>query len=256
MSAKQASKSIRRRPEFDYNDHPRIEKLVFICGLHRSGTTLLEQLLVSQLDLSCLRMDVPENEGQHAQSVYSPARLFGGFGRFAFSAEMQDELMSLRDLEQCRKTIISDWARFIVGSSVTLIEKSPPNLTKIWWLRKVFPGARFLILVRDPRAVAGATCKFSGTSLEELMMHWNVAYSMALRDISSEDCMTVKYEDLAECASAAVLRIAGFLGVERRPHALPMAERHREIVSSNKKYIAMHGCRFYGKGAWNDFGYC
>jgi hypothetical protein len=250
------SLAIQRTPGIEYSADPQPEHLVFVCGLHRSGTSLLEQMLVSQLDLSCLRMRVPENEGQHAQTVYSPARAFGGPGRFAFSEDMQRELISLRDFNEHRKTMLSDWTPFMVGSSTTLIEKSPPNLTKIWWLRKVFPGAKFVIVVRDPRAVAGATQKWSQTSLEELVMHWHVAHSRALKDISTIDCITVKYEDLVAAPDEVIHRIAQFLGAAWRPKNLPVADQYRKLLNSNDKYIAIHSCRFYGKGAWDDFGYC
>ena len=247
--------SIQRTPGIEYSVNPRPERLVFVCGLHRSGTSLVEQMLVSQLDLSCLRMRVPENEGQHAQTVYSPALAFGGPGRFAFSDDMQRELKSLNDFDEHRKTILSDWAPFMVGSSTTLIEKSPPNLTKIWWLRKVFPGARFVIVVRDPRAVSGATQKWSQTSLEELMMHWHVAHSLALKDISANDCVTIKYEDLVASPDEVLNRIAQFLEAAWRPKQLPIADQYKKLLSSNDKYIARHSCRFYGKGVWDDFGY-
>ena len=155
-----------------YTDDPVIERLVFICGLHRSGTTALERLLVSRYRLACLRANRPVSEGQHLQSVYSPARAFGGPGRFAFSRAMMQELEGLRDHADCRERILADWRRFVVGTAPVLLEKSPPNLTKIWWLRSVFPGSRFVVVTRDPRAVAAATQKWSGTSLTELMLHW------------------------------------------------------------------------------------
>lgn len=249
------SGSAQRTPGIGYNENPCIERMVFICGLHRSGTSLLEHILMSQLTLSCLRMNVPENEGQHAQTVYSPARAFGGPGRFAFSAEMRGELEALCDFENHRAAILADWASFVVGSSTILLEKSPPNLTKIWWLRRVFPGSKFIILARDPRAVAGATLKWSGTSLNELMMHWHVAYSAALMDSRADDCMTVRYEDFTADHETIVDQIARFVSVERRIEAQTMSGRFRNISSSNDKYIAMHGGRTYGHGVWNEFGY-
>lgn len=248
-------KAVQRIEGIDYNDAPRVIRMVFVCGLHRSGTSLLEQSLVAELELSCLRMNVSENEGQHAQTVYSPAIRFGGPGRFAFSEDMQRELSSLSDFAAHGKALIADWAPFVAGSSPVLIEKSPPNLTKIWWLRRVFPGASFIVLVRDPRAVSAATQRWSNASLEELMMHWNVAHSLALRDMRPEDCITVRYEDFVASPGSAVDRIAKFLRCERRARALPIAGRYQELVNSNDKYIAMHSCRFYGKGAWDDFGY-
>ena len=232
-----------------------IERHVFIGGLHRSGTTLLEQLLVQAFDVSCLRMAVPENEGQHAQSVYSPARRFGGPGKFAFSAAMQEELESLGNHARCGEQIMRDWTPYIVGTSSILVEKSPPNLTKMPWLRKVFPGSKFIVIARDPRATSAATQKWSKTSLEELMMHWNVAYSVALEDSDPNDTFWVKYEELASQPGHVIEALGVFIEAQRRKESVGIAERFAQIDNRNDAYIAMHACRKYGIGAWDKLGY-
>ena len=61
-------------------------RLVFVGGLHRSGTTLFAKLLTGHPDVSGLsNTGVWEDEGQHLQDVYPPAAEFGGLGRFAFA---------------------------------------------------------------------------------------------------------------------------------------------------------------------------
>lgn len=245
-----------RLPDFVYNDAPAIERFVFICGLHRSGTTLLERLLASRFDVAFLRASVPESEGQHMQSVYSAANAFGGAGRFAFSSEMSAELERLlADPERCRERITADWNRFVVGESATLLEKSPPNLTKIQWLRTVFPGARFVIMTRDPRAASAATLKWSRSSLGELMQHWDTAYSSAVAQMREEDCTTIRYEDLCEDQAGEIARIAAFLDLDERASTGEMEERHQQLVNSNARYLERHGGTRYGPGVWERFGY-
>ena len=247
--------TIQRLAGVAYNEDPRPERFVFVCGLHRSGTSLLEHALVSHLELSCLRMTVPESEGQHAQAIYSPASRFGGPGRFAFSHAMEEELEGLSNYDANRNAILAEWRPFVFGSFPTLIEKSPPNLTKIWWLRRCFPGAKFIILARNPMAVAGATQKWSGTTIEELMMHWSVAYSMALRDMDARDCMTIRYEDFVTAPGPTIENVANFLGIARRIPPLQSTERFAVLTNSNDKYLSLHDCRDYGRGAWDAFGY-
>ena len=61
---------------------------VFIGGLHRSGTSILHRLLCEHPDTSGFEdTGVPEDEGQHLQSVFEPAYIHGGPGEFAFHAE-------------------------------------------------------------------------------------------------------------------------------------------------------------------------
>ena len=244
-----------RLPNVDYASNPKIGRLIFICGLHRSGTTLLERLLVARYELSYLRANVPESEGQHMQSVFASARPYGGPGRFAFSQKMQADLRLLSDHPACRSRIMADWHPFITGDGPVLLEKSPPNLTKIWWLRQVFPGALFIIMARDPRAAAAATRKWTNTSLPELMMHWNAAYSQAMADLRDSDCITLRYEDLTKDSRAELPRLADFLRLTPRRAIAPIEDRYVELHNTNDEYIRQHAGTRYGAGIWNQFGY-
>lgn len=245
-----------RLPDISYNDTPDLERVLFICGLHRSGTTLLEHLLAARYDLAFLRASVPENEGQHLQTTYRAAHHFGGPGRFAFSREMRNELDALlADLAGCNARIMKAWSRFVVGNSTTLLEKSPPNLTKIGWLRAVFPNSGFIVVTRDPRACTAATRKWSGSDLSDLMRHWHVAYSQALRDFHDRDCILIRYEDLCDAPDAQLKRIAEFFGLSPRVTPHRMEARHERIVNSNADYLTMHGSTAYGAGIWSRLGY-
>lgn len=64
------------------------QKHLFIGGLHKSGTSLLSRILADHPQISCFaNTGAPEDEGQHLQSVYRPARFHGGPGKFGFSPE-------------------------------------------------------------------------------------------------------------------------------------------------------------------------
>ena len=145
--------------------------------------------------------------------------------------------------------------RSVVGASPVLLEKSPPNITKIWWLRKTFKNSKFIILSRDPRAVSGATQKWSRTSLPDLMMHWNVAYSRALADYREEDCLIVRYEDLCENVSRELGRISEFVGIPLRSFSDSEDSRFKDLTNQNGEYLKLHACRNYGTGVWGKFGY-
>jgi hypothetical protein len=59
---------------------------VFIGGLHRSGTSLIHECLRDHPDISGFSgTGVNEDEGQLLQSVYKPASVFGGPGKFGFN---------------------------------------------------------------------------------------------------------------------------------------------------------------------------
>ena len=54
---------------------------ISIAGLHRPGTFLLHKIISSHPEVSGFSLiGVPEDEGQHLQSVYKSAKTFGGAG--------------------------------------------------------------------------------------------------------------------------------------------------------------------------------
>lgn len=229
-------------------------QLVFICGLHRSGTTLLEQYLYSHFKVKALRAPVPENEGQFLQDVYKPALHYGGPGKFAFSQKMQDDLRELTDFDSYASRILSSWSKHTVGEGSILLEKSPPNITKMKWLRKVFPDAVFIVWTRDPRAVSGATQKWSKTGLEELMQHWNTAYSIARDDINP-DTIVMHYEEFCASPESCLKKSGLDHFLERRAEPIELSERFRSISNTNTKYIKRFEDIIIGDGVWEDFGY-
>ena len=243
-------KKIQRIDGYIYQDKPNIKNHIFICGLHRSGTTLLEELMSNFFEISCLRMTTLKNEGQFAQKVYPPASVFGGPGKFAFNPHEQIQLNKLNDYCEYQTNIMSDWGKFVVGESHTLLEKSPPNLTKIWWLRLVFPNSKFIILTRHPVVTSMATQKWSKTSLELLLQHWDVAYSKAYLDSNEKDTIFIKYENLCENAELILKQIGKFSSLTKKNSIVD-----KEIKNSNDKYLSSLSEIPKRKGIWETYGY-
>lgn len=228
--------------------------MCFIAGMHRSGTTLMEHLLHARCAVSVLRAPVPENEGQHLQDVVPAARDHGGPGRFAFAPDMHTLPTPPEDAAAQRDRLLRCWTPWVQGDAPVLLEKSPPNLVRLPWLRSLFPGARFLIVTRDPRASAAATQKWSKTSIHEMVLHWHVAHSAAL-DAAADDCVFLRYEDLCAAPAAELDRVIEALGLPRRDVPLEMDDRFAQIRNSNGKYLEQLPAAVYGPGAWDRLGY-
>lgn len=244
-----------RFPDVAYVRRAEFDRIVFICGLHRSGTTLIERRLVGLYRLAHLRAEVPESEGQHLQDVYPSARVHGGPGRFAFSPAMRPLPPDPEEAAVLRARVLSAWSNYVVGDDPVLVEKSPPNLTKIPWLRAVFPGAHFVIVARDPRAVASATRKWSSQSLEEMVFHWNVAYSIAMADFEASDCTVIRYEDFCDDPDGVLAALARDATLVPRDVPEETEARFDAVKNTNAKYLGQHAGRRYGRGVWSDLGY-
>jgi hypothetical protein len=111
-------------------------QFVFIGGLHRSGTSLLHRLLTSHPAISGFSdTGVPEDEGQHLQSVYKPAKDHGGPGRFAFDpASHLTEADASSEAEAARR-LWQDWHPRWELDCPVLVEKSLPNVVRTRYLQ-------------------------------------------------------------------------------------------------------------------------
>ncbi|MEO8330645.1 MAG: sulfotransferase, partial [Candidatus Nanopelagicales bacterium] len=173
------------------------QRLVFVGGLHRSGTSLLAQLVADHPQGSGLSgTEVPEDEGQHVQDVYPAARVFGGPGRFARDEKAHLTEDSLLAKPANAERLLSAWRPHWDSSKEYLVEKSPPNLIMSRFLQQLFPDAFFLFIVRHPVSVTLATRKWRPRMpLPRLMNHWFVAHDIARDDLSSlRNVHVVSYE--------------------------------------------------------------
>ena len=234
------------------------ERLVFICGLHRSGTSLLEHHLSARYRVARLRARVPENEGQFLQDVFPIEQPYGGPGHFAFYPQMAFGPVADPAAARARRDrLLAAWAPWIDGEGEVLLEKSPPNVTRIGYLRSLFPEARFVVWTRDPRAVAGSTHKWTGLPLPMLMMHWNAAYMHTIAALEA-DCLLASYEAFCADPEAALARIADFCDLAPRQAPLEIAPRFAHVRNENAKYLARFPAGYRNRArikAWDLLGY-
>lgn len=190
-------------------------RLVFVGGLHRSGTTLMANLLGAHPQVSRLRgTSVPEDEGQHVQDVYPAARAHGGPGRFAFAANAHLTEKDAGTPAEIRRRLLMAWGPYWDLSCPVLVEKSPPNLIMARFLHAAFPDAVFVMVMRHPVAVACATKKWSHTTFGSLIRHWVTAYETMFSDIADLDrVVVVRYEDVVADPGGTVGRVLSTVGL-------------------------------------------
>ena len=176
------------------------QRVVFVGGLHRSGTSPLTRILGLHPAISVFAdTGVPEDEGQHLQDVYLPALAHGGPGRFGFddAAHLTEasELVTVAN----RDRLAASWSTHWDLSKPLLVEKSPPNLIRGRFLQALFPEASLLMIVRHPVVVALATTRWIGVAFEQALVHWAHCHRLFLEDAQHlRNVLVVRYEDLAE----------------------------------------------------------
>ncbi len=193
---------------------------VFLVGFPRSGTTLLDQILASHPRIVVLeeRETLRDVLNDHAISD----------SRLTEFAHCDDGvLQKYRD---------GYWAR-VSGCmperprDKLFIDKLPLNTMMLPLIHRLFPSARIIFAVRDPRDVV-LSCFMQSFEPNAAMRHFftlqsTVRYYTAVMEVGRQalsvfpGCMhRLRYEDLVEDTAAEAGRLLAFLGVEWEPAVL------------------------------------
>lgn len=187
-------------------------RFVFVGGVHRSGTSAVFRCLREHPLISGFKnTGVPEDEGQHLQSVYPPATAYGGPGKFGFNPGAH--LTEASDLvtDDNRLRLFAEWKKYWDLEKSVHLEKSPPNLVRTRFLQELFPNAYFIIMIRHPIAVSYSTQDWINAPLDKLIEHWLVCHERFEQDRQRiRRLFVLKYEDFVERPQAALGAIYSF----------------------------------------------
>ncbi|MDQ3867593.1 MAG: sulfotransferase [Actinomycetota bacterium] len=201
-------------------------RFVFVCGLQRSGTTMLYRYLDEHPQVSALSGTArATNEGQFVQTVYPSDPYHSKGGRFAFRSEARLTEASPLVTAANRRKLFEEWSRYWDLSKPYLVEKSPPNLIRTRFLQAMFPQSYFVVLLRHPIPVTLATQPWGGDPVHRLLEHWLRAHELLVEDAAHlERLHVLRYEDLVGDPDATLARVFAFLGLEDPSSGRPRAE--------------------------------
>ncbi len=200
-------------------------RLVFVAGLHRSGTTPLTRALARHPEISGLSgTGVKEDEGQHLQSVYLPAKAYGGPGRFAWDERSHLTESSPLVTAGNAAALWDAWGPYWDLDRRLLVEKSPPNLVMGRFLQALFPGSALVVVMRHPVIVALSTVKWRRllsrnfryhTTPEQMVGHWLKAHERFLDDLPAlQRVVVLRYEHLVAEPTRALAEVGDLLGLQ------------------------------------------
>jgi hypothetical protein len=208
-------------------------RYVFVCGLHRSGTSLLARALAEHPAASGFQdTGAIEDEGQFLQTVLPVENVFGGVGRFGFDprAHMTEE--SALNNPQAASRILAEWSRYWDMEKPVLIEKTPSNLLRMRLLQELFPASYFVVITRHPVACSLASLKWAEGNLFSLLTHWVHCYRIAKRDSALvKRVLWMSYEGFVADPQREMARVARF--VELSPYPV----RTTKLRDDNPKYF-------------------
>lgn len=95
-----------------------------------------------------------------------------------------------------------------------LMDKTIANAARTRWLQSNFKGSKFVLLFRDPFAVAEGIMRKEGHSVSEAAMQWAESNRILLEDAASlKQVIRIRYEELVQQPVETLNRITDFLGI-------------------------------------------
>ena len=225
----------------------------FLVGFPRSGTTLLENILASHPDICAL--DERDTLGEAAREF-----LVDDAGLARLAAASPDELERHRMLYWDR---VREFGAEVAGK--VYIDKYPLSSIKLPLVARLFPGARILFAVRDPRDVLLSCFRRSfslNSSMFELLdLERSARLYSEVMDLSAIYRRTLglnwhrlRYESLVEDFEGEMRKICDFLGVEWDEQIRNFAELSRaRTIKTPSSVQVLRGLYQEGAGQWRRY---
>jgi tetratricopeptide (TPR) repeat protein len=209
---------------------------IFIVGMHRSGTTLLQRVLGNHPSVS------------EAGELYDfPAQLRWAIGRH-FSGSSDPSILDrfdCIDFDLVGRRYL-DHVAWRAGGRRYLIDKLPSNFVNIGYIAAALPQAKVIHMRRDPmdtcfsnlKELFSNACAYSYDQDEladhyrmycELMAHWRQALPGFVLDVS--------YEALIENPEHEAKRILDFCGLDWRPECVDLDRNTRAVNTASSGQV-------------------
>jgi hypothetical protein len=200
---------------FDFSVRPGgIRSPVFLVGFPRSGTTLLDQILSSHSQISVLE------EKENLQDAYS---------RFPATEQGLSRLQAAgeQELKQLRRKY---WNRLSqegdeLLSKPVIIDKLPLNSIALLHIFRLFPEAKIIVALRDPRDCVFSCYQqrfgmnqamFQLLQLDTAVSYYDQVMSIVknMRDKHALPMHFVRYERVIADFTGEMKSLIGFLGLQ------------------------------------------
>ncbi len=240
--------------QVDKSDTPQgpVKTHVFLVGFPRSGTTLLEQILASHGDV--VSMEERDCLIDAEREFLTP----DGLDRLA---NMQDG-----DFAVAREAY---WRRVeeagVVPSAPVFVDKMPLNTVLLCLIAKLFPQAKILFALRDPRDVVLSCFRrrfvmtaqmYELITLESAAKYYDAVMQLAnrYREKLDLDIHELRYEAMVTDFETQMRAVCAFMGIEWDEAMRDFAGRGRKRgIDTPSAAQVSRGLYTQGVGQWQRY---
>lgn len=232
----------------DFTPEDGMRDPVFLVGFPRSGTTLLDTMLMGQPELSVL---------EERPMMARVTRLFGDVDLPGFDAQRIHEL---------RAAYFGYAREFGWDDSRWLVDKHPLNMERVPIIRRLFPNAKIILAERHPCDVV-LSCFMANFQLNLAMRSFTTLEEAALtydavfrawergRSLFPVDVHAVRYERLVEDARGEFGPLVQWLGLALDDRALDHTATAKERGRVRTASYSQIGEQLYtrARGRWRNY---
>jgi hypothetical protein len=210
-------------------DKVALKKTVFIGGCPRSGTTMLGSILGS----SARCIVTPESPFKHKIPYSLIMDIKKGLPKLEFLQKLSSnfkfklwDIQISKELKLPDKLFAQDYQSFLYklvneyavannrSEWTTWVDHTPDNIQNASFLLSIFTNAKFVHLVRDPRAVASSVLSldWGPNTVSELIVFWaqQLSFGLALEKAHPDKCLRVYYEDVITKPKETITKVCEF----------------------------------------------
>ena len=224
---------------------------IFVVGMHRSGTTLLERILGGHSEVQ----EAGELYDFPAQLRWAIARHFNGPTDIA----VLEQLRSI-NFPEVGKNYLASVAWRAKGHRF-LVDKLPSNFLNVGYIRQSLPGSKVIHMRREAmdtcfsnlKELFSNACAYSYDQVEladyyaqyrRLMEHW--------KQVAPEFILDVSYEELARDPHGQAERILAFCGLDWEPGCIEAGGNARAVNTASSAQVR-EPIHQRGIGAWRRY---
>jgi hypothetical protein len=236
------------------------EQLIVVIGRGHSGTRILAQTLYASRVFLGNRLN-SSGDTVPAQPMYDACRIIGRHVRLTRSLSWDfNKLHGMRIDPEFKRLVRIYLKGVLVTRRPRKGWKLPETTLAYPWIVRMFPAAKYVYLVRDPRdcllrahltdnlSKCNVPCPTTSDEIARRVISWKYQHEIVRATPQPEHFISVKFEDLVLHQDSTVQRMEAFLGIplarvvvdktrvgrwkdDRRilPYIEPIAENMREL---------------------------